>query len=77
MNYYYYAPNSKFLHMVIILLRRFDISVPNLSACAVCVLRDRNSKVIEGIPLDQMDVFKAINVFREHTINQKSFFKAV
>lgn len=63
--------------MVIILLRRFDISVPNLSAYAVCVLRERNSKVIEGIPLDQMDVFKAINVFRGHTINQKSFFKAV
>lgn len=50
------------------------ISVPNLSACAVCVLCDRNSKVEY---LDQMDVFKAINFFTEHMINQKSFFKAV
>lgn len=61
--------------MVIILLHRFNISVPNLSACAVCVLHDRNSKVKEY--LDQMEVFKTLNVFREHTINQKSFFEAV
>ncbi|XP_038588582.1 uncharacterized protein LOC119913259 isoform X2 [Micropterus salmoides] len=36
----------------------------------------RYRKVIEEYQ-DQMDVFKAINIFRQHMMNQKSFYKAV
>lgn len=36
----------------------------------------RYKKVIEEHQ-HQMDVFKAINIFREHMMNQKSFYKAV
>lgn len=35
----------------------------------------RYRKVIEEHQ-DQMDVFKAVNIFREHMMNQKSFYKA-